>query len=269
VPPTAPPQGGPVRDAATVVLLRDGEGGLEAYLLRRVPTMAFAAGMHVFPGGVVDPRDADDVPWSGPSPADWARTFSADERLTRALVCAAVRETFEESGVLLAGPDPGTVVADTTGAAWEDERLALVDRRTALSDLLTRRRLLLRADLLRPWAHWITPVSEPRRYDTRFLVAALPPGQRTRDVGGEADRVLWVRPVDAVDAFDRGEKAMLPPTLQTLRELAGHATVDDVLEAAAGRVITPILPEMAGGGATERAVLPDGTAVPMRGAGPS
>lgn len=252
-----------LRDAATVVLLRDTPHGIEAYLLRRAASMAFAAGMHVFPGGVVDPRDADDVPWAGPDPATWAAPFAADVALTRALVCAAVRETFEESGVLLAGPDATSVVGDTTGSGWEDERLALLDRRTALLDVLHRHLLVLRADLLRPWAHWITPEGEPRRYDTRFLVAALPSGQRTRDVGGEADRVVWMCPADAVAAFDRGALALLPPTLVTLRELAAYPTVEAVLDAAADRRIAPVLPTLAGDAATARAVLPDGSDVPL------
>ncbi|MGH3360506.1 MAG: NUDIX hydrolase, partial [Nocardioidaceae bacterium] len=102
----------PVRpvDAATVVLLRDGADGLEAYFLRRQPTMAFAAGMYVFPGGRVDPRDADaDVRWVGPPPSAWAARFGCDESLARALVCAAVRETYEESDVLLAGDERDVV----------------------------------------------------------------------------------------------------------------------------------------------------------------
>jgi 8-oxo-dGTP pyrophosphatase MutT (NUDIX family) len=253
----------PLRQAATVVLLRDGADGVDAYLLRRRSSMAAFAGMHVFPGGGVDPRDADDVPWAGPRPAEWAGLFSADESLTRALVCAAVRETFEESGVLLAGPSADEVVEDTSDDAWEADRLALIDRRTALRELLERRGLVLRADLLRPWAHWITPVTEPRRFDTRFLVAALPVGQRTRDVGGEADRVTWMRPSVAVDRFAAGELAMLPPTLTTLQELAAFDTVAAVLEAAAGRRIEPILPIMVGEGAQARAVLPGGAEVPM------
>ena len=114
------------RDAATVVLLRDGTQGPEVYLLRRQTSMAFAGGMCVFPGGGVDPRDFDDELterglWAGPAPAVWADRLGCDEAKARALVCAAVRETFEESGVLLAGPSSGSVVADTTGEGWEAE----------------------------------------------------------------------------------------------------------------------------------------------------
>ena len=236
------------RHASTVVLLRDSQGndGVEAYLLRRQKTMAFAAGMHVFPGGSVDPRDetlSTDA-WTGPTPTEWAGLLTADERLATALVCAAVRETFEESGVVLAGPTADEVVADTTGDDWESDRQALLDRSLSFAELLARRGLLLRADLLRPWSHWITPEAEPRRYDTRFFVAALPPGQRTRDVGGEADRVIWMRCDDALDRFERRELGMLPPTAFTLAELASYKSVADVLAAGDARDVKPVLPKI-------------------------
>jgi 8-oxo-dGTP pyrophosphatase MutT (NUDIX family) len=230
------------RDASTVILLRDSPQGLLVYLLRRVSSMKFAPGAYVFPGGSVDRRDGDlAVAWSGPSPAEWGEAFGATETLARELVCAAVRETFEESGVLLAGPAPDAIVPDTSGDDWEVDRQALLDRSQSLAELLARRGLVLRGDLMRPWAHWITPEIEERRYDTRFFVAALPDGQRTRDVSTESDRVTWVRPGDAVAAARRGEMPMLPPTLVTLTELAAYDSVADVL--AAGRSVRPRLPE--------------------------
>jgi 8-oxo-dGTP pyrophosphatase MutT (NUDIX family) len=234
------------RHAATVVLLRDAGNGMEAYLLRRQKTMAFAAGMYVFPGGSVDPRDESlpDSAWVGPHASEWAPILTADDALAKALVCAAVRETFEESGVVLAGSDADGVVADTTADDWETDRLALLDRSLSLAAMLDRRGLVLRADLLRPWAHWITPEVEPRRYDTRFFVAALPQGQRTRDVGGEADRVTWARPSDALAAFERGELGMLPPTAFTLGELAAYDSVTDVLAAGDARDVKPVLPKI-------------------------
>ncbi|MFL6137733.1 MAG: NUDIX hydrolase [Frankiaceae bacterium] len=235
----------PPRDAATVVLLRDGAAGLEVYLLRRVATMPFAPRMHVFPGGSVDPRDADTaVRWAGPAPSEWAEVLHVDEPLGRALVHAAVRETFEESGVLLAGPDAASVVEDTTGEDWEADRLALVDRSLPLAAFLERRGLVLRTDLLRPWAQWVTPELEERRYDTRFFVAALPGGQRPRQVGGEADRVAWLPVRAAVERHRAGELGMFPPTIATLVELSAHASVEDVLAASAGRVITPLMPRI-------------------------
>ncbi|GAA0362974.1 hypothetical protein GCM10009530_10790 [Microbispora corallina] len=231
----------PARDAATVVLLRDDPAGLEVYLLKRKPTMAFAAGAHVFPGGSVDPRDTDHaVAWAGPSPAEWGEALHADEGTARGLVCAAVRETFEESGVLLAGRDDDTVVDDTTGDDWEADRLALIARTLSFAEFLDRRGLVLRSDLLKAWAHWITPVVETRRFDTRFFVAALPPGQRTRDVGGEADRVAWLRPADALTRARAGEVVLMPPTFHTLTEMATFETIGDVF--ASDREITTVLP---------------------------
>jgi 8-oxo-dGTP pyrophosphatase MutT (NUDIX family) len=229
----------PTRAAATVALLRDADGGPEVYLLRRVRAMAFAGGMHVFPGGSVDPADAHAaLSWSGPPASAFAQAFSCDEPLARALVCAAVRETFEESGVLLAGPSPDEVLADVSTDEWEAERVALEAREQSLSDLLTRRGLALRADLLRPFAHWITPEVEPKRFDTRFFVARVPQGQVCRDAGSEADQRLWLRPQEALD---RG-LMMLPPTAVALADLAGHDDVESAL--AAPRTIRPVLPKL-------------------------
>jgi len=236
------------RPSATVVLLRDAvdSSGVEAYLLRRVVSMAFAAGMHVFPGGSVDPRDAElpDLAWAGPPPAAWSGQLNSDDALARALVCAAVRETFEESGVLLAGHLYAEVVVDPRGESWEADRQALLDRSLSMAKLLERRRLVLRSDLLRAWAHWITPEAEPRRYDTRFFVAALPAGQRTRDVGGEADRVGWLSPAAALEAQRRGAVGMLPPTAITLTQLLPYADVAEVLRAAPGRDLRPRMPRI-------------------------
>jgi len=237
----APPA---ARDSATVVVLRDAAGhGVEAYLLRRVQSMAFAAGRYVFPGGSVDPRDADaDVPWAGPPAAGWAAALTADEPLARALVCAAVRETFEEAGILLAGPDDETVAA--LDGTWGTARESLLDRSASLSELLTSKGLRVRADLLRPWAHWVTPEIEPRRYDTRFFVAALPAGQEPLHFAGESDRAEWVRPTDALARQATGEIGMLPPTAFTLAELAEFGSVAEVMAAAQARDVRRVLPKI-------------------------
>jgi len=229
----------PCRDAATVVLLRDRPTGPEVYLLRRVQAMAFAGGMHVFPGGSVDPADAEaHVRWAGPSAARWAEALGASEPLARALVCAAVRETFEESGVLLAGPSEHELLADVSCDGWEAEREALEAREQSLSQLLGRRGLVLRSDLLRPLAHWITPEVEPKRFDTRFFLAQLPAGQVCRDVGGEADDRVWVRPDQALEQ----RLAMLPPTVAVLQDLLGAPDVAAAL--AAPRILATVLPAL-------------------------
>jgi 8-oxo-dGTP pyrophosphatase MutT (NUDIX family) len=230
------------RRAATVLLLRDTDGGGPAvHLLRRRASMAFAGGAYAYPGGGVDPRDERPVGWAGPSREAWAAALGTTPAVAQAVVCAAVRETFEESGVLLAGPGPGTVVADTTGADWEADRAALAGHDLSFADFLARRGLVLRSDLLGPWARWITPEFEERRYDTWFFLAVLPAGQRTRDVSGEADHTVWLRPAEAAAGYDRGELSMLPPTITTLRALVPYASAAAALAAAAARDLTPVL----------------------------
>jgi 8-oxo-dGTP pyrophosphatase MutT (NUDIX family) len=238
------------RDAATVVLIRPGDGAPEVYLLRRQTSMAFAAGMCVFPGGGVDQRDFDhSVAWAGPPPATWAERLGASEELARALVCAAVRETFEESGVLLAGASADEVVADTTGAEWETDRLALEGKELSFTEFLDRRGLVLRTDLLGVWSGWCTPVFEPRRFRARFFVAVLPAGQRTRDVSTESSSVIWLDAGEACDQVDAGQLGMLPPTYLTCLEIAQFATPDEVLAVARDRRVEIFTPEVEGSGA--------------------
>ncbi len=241
------------RDAATVILLRDTANGLEVFLQRRVAAMAFAAGMTVFPGGGVDARDADaSVRWAGPPASEWARWFGGTEPVARALVCAAVRETFEESGVLLAGTEDG-VVADAN--RYADARRQLVSREFSLAAFLDGAGLTLRADLLRPWAHWITPPQETRRYDTRFFVAVLPEGQRADGETTEAESSGWQRPQDALADADAGRSMLMPPTWYTLRELTEFDTAADAL--AAERRIQAIIPTLVRDGDRVRVIVED------------
>ena len=237
------------RNAATVVLMRDGATGPEVYLLRRQTTMAFAAGMCVFPGGGVDPRDfSEDVAWAGPSVSDWAARLDCTDELARALVCAAVRETFEESGVLLAGPSADTVVEDTTSHDWEADRVALESRTLSMTDFLVRRGLVLRTDLLGAWSGWLTPVFEPKRYRTWFFVAMLPGAQVTRDVSSESSSVTWLPALSAVEAVESGEMLMLPPTYLTCLEIGQHDSVPAAQEAAMSRTVDMFTPEVISAG---------------------
>jgi 8-oxo-dGTP pyrophosphatase MutT (NUDIX family) len=250
------------RQAATVLLLRDGVPGLEVYLLRRIKGMPFAGGMTAYPGGGVDPRDGDtEIAWAGPPPAQWAEAFGCDERTARELVCAAVRETFEEAGVLLAGSDDGSVVPDVSGDDWEDQRQALLTRELSLAELLAGRGLALRSDLLRPFAHWITPPAEPRRYDTKFFAAALPVGQEARHVSGEADEADWLTPTAALAELSAGARPMLPPTTHTLGQLEPFPDVAAALAGSPPEPLHPISPTFEKTADGMWAVLPDGTRI--------
>lgn len=252
-PAETPAQPATPRDASTIALLRDGSHGVEVFLLHRVAGMPFAGGMTVFPGGSVDPRDDDvDLGWAGPGPDWWAARLQCSTDAARRLVCAAVRETFEECGVLLAGPTADTVVADTSG--YGEVRQGLVDRELSFAEFLAGEQLVLRADLVRPWANWITPPEEPRRYDTRFFVAALPQGQVADGVTTEADETGWQTPEEAIADWRSGRRGLLPPTWVTLTEIGAFATVAQAL--AAQRTIAPVVPRVVRDGDVLRVVLP-------------
>lgn len=253
VPPEPPDPPATPKEAATVMLVRDTAAGLEVFLQRRVRGMAFAGGMTVFPGGGVDQRDADtSIAWHGPDAEWWAERFSCEVGLARALVCAAVRETFEESGVLLAGPDSNSVVADVR--PFSSAREQLVNRELSFAGFLADAGLVLRADLLRPWSNWVTPIEESRRFDAKFFLARLPEGQRADGDTSEAQETRWQRPGDTLDDWKAGRAALLPPTWTTLAELEDRATVADAM--AAERVITKLMPRVARDGGTLRIVLP-------------
>ncbi|MGV0625287.1 NUDIX hydrolase [Mycolicibacter minnesotensis] len=220
----------PARPAATVMLVRDGDTALDVFLMRRHAAMEFAAGVMVFPGGGVDDRDrSTDIAWLGPDPTWWAQRFGIDADLAAALVCAAVRETFEESGVLFAGPadDSERVVADAS--VYGESRRALAAGELSFADFLRTENLMLHAELLRPWANWVTPEAErTRRYDTYFFAAALPVGQRADGENTESDRSGWFTPESAIEDFSTGKSFLLPPTWTQLDSLAGRS-VQDVL----------------------------------------
>lgn len=219
------------------MLVRDAALGLEVFTLQRVTQMAFAAGMTVFPGGGVDPLDADDaIPWAGPGAAWWAERLRLDAAVARGQVVAAVRELYEETGVLLAGPEAAV------DSEYDAARAAVAAHQVSLAALLRERGARLRADLLRPWARWVTPPGLPRRYDTFFFVAALPAGQRADCVTTEAISGGWHRPAEVLRAGERGEVGLMPPTVAMLADLAAADRVDDLL-------------------ATERALEPHTTAL--------
>jgi 8-oxo-dGTP pyrophosphatase MutT (NUDIX family) len=242
----------PVRDAATVVLLRDGAEGIEAWLLTRVTQMAFAPGMTVFPGGRVDDADSD-LPLLGDVSALAARAGCSDTT-ARALLGAAVRETFEETGVLLTVPS-----ADLSGARGDVEL-----GRVAFGELLRANGLAIDAGILHPWSRWVTPAGEVRRYDTRFFVGALPDGAEAQDVTSESSEASWIPVGLAIEQARRGKRQMLPPTMATLASLLPFPAVAEALASSDTRSLDPIRPEIRiGADGSVSVELPDGTLVPI------
>ena len=227
------------RAAATVVLLRDGRDGLEAYLQLRPMGLGFAGGLWVFPGGRVDEGDRDpavEASWAGPPPAAWAERLGLPAEEARGHVVAACRETLEEAGLLLATPAPGA-------GELEEARRELLAGSAGFAEVLARLGVRLDAGRLRYWAWWVTPEVEPRRYDTRFFVAGLPDDAAVTAHLAEVERERWLPPAAAAAAQDL---PMLPPTRYTLRDLATFATVDEALAAGADRRVERVLPELDG-----------------------
>jgi len=255
----------PLADAATILLLRQSEAGPEVYMQRRNSRLAFAAGMYVFPGGRLDPQDFDpEVPFIGPVPQPVPFAVGGDivlhrpgpadaARVYRALVAAAIRETVEEAGVLLAEARGGAASASTARTVRDE-----LERGTPLAGALRRAGLSLRLDRLVAVSHWMTPAVEVRRFDTRFFAALLPEGQQAHSASGESDTGLWVRPADMLRRAAEGEVFMLPPTVAALRTVGRFEQADAVV--AQGHVprLRPVLPHPYRAGDEVRWRLVDG-----------
>jgi 8-oxo-dGTP pyrophosphatase MutT (NUDIX family) len=213
----------PPRAAATVVLFRPAAAGPEVLLTLRPSSMAFAPDMYVFPGGAVDPSDDDPrlAARSVLGPADAAAALGGGGRAGLERYIAAIRELFEEAGVLLADPRP-----DPARAAAA--RAALLDRRSSLADVAEDLDVRLRTDLLVPTSHWTTPPIMARRFDTRFFAAELPPGAEVTFAPDEVVAHRWATPRGALDAMAAGEIAMWVPTGATLQQLEHVRDLDDV-----------------------------------------
>lgn len=224
---------GELRLATSVVLVRDGATGVEVFLLERAAGMAFAGGMTVFPGGGLDGADRDALAEGlvdEDAAARAARSWAMSPAQAAALVACAARETFEETGVLL---------ADTPPAAGTRARLTA--REIGLREVAGR----LDADRLRPWARWVTPEAMPRRYDTAFFLAGVPEGQEPDGATSEAVGAAWCAPGRALREWEDGQRALMPPTWAVLSELAAATSSGDtnaLLAAAAGRRPEPVTP---------------------------
>jgi 8-oxo-dGTP pyrophosphatase MutT (NUDIX family) len=255
--PARPPAdvvGVPIRDAATVILLRDSATGPpEVWMLTRTSQMTFAAGMSVFPGGRVDPGDAS-LPWAGRPPEVFAAELGSTVTEARAFVGAAVRELFEETGVLLSSPAGDLARFQPAVEAGE----------LSFARLLTDHGLAIDADALRPWARWITPAGETsRRYDARFFVVALPSGAEPADLTSESTTASWTTAAAALSDHRERRRMLMTPTMTVLAALAAYASVAEIMAAAADQPLQPVRPRLVRNESGARLIeLPDGTLMP-------
>jgi 8-oxo-dGTP pyrophosphatase MutT (NUDIX family) len=234
--PDRPPE---ARPASTVVLLRDAEDGPEILLMRRHRASGFVPGAWVFPGGRVDPGD------SGPPLFERVRGLPARPEPRAGFWVAAVRELFEETGVLLARDRSGAWAPDAASSGRvAGLRKDLMAGIATLLDVLAADDLVMDASGTVHVAHWITPVVEPRRYDTHFFAAALPPGRQATLDGRELTHALWLSPAAALERFAQGDLPMVFPTVKTLQSLRGFRSADHALDALRDRDVPPLLPRI-------------------------
>ena len=233
----------PLRPAATVVLLRDAPAGLEVFLMKRHTLSDVLGGAYVFPGGKVDAADAelDIAHLDQPLPVLHAGLNEADisERTAGGLYVAAMREAFEESGVLFA-QGMGTQDIDTARVA------ALLREGHGFNAVLARMSLRLHTRSLVPWSRWITPTMPSitnKRFDTRFFVSAVPAGQVAVHDNHETTDSIWLSPRMALQQYWSGQIALAPPQIMSLAHLSRHASVDSVMTQARGRMPPLIQPE--------------------------
>ncbi|MYJ76418.1 MAG: NUDIX domain-containing protein [Gammaproteobacteria bacterium] len=224
----------PIRKAATILLLRQGDAGVEVFMVQR-PGRGIFPNLHVFPGGKVDPAD-DGLAHLCDGLDD--RQASAQLGLPSGGLrywVTAIRECFEECGVLLAYRDgqPFQPSGDEERARFDGYRNALAARRDSLPALAEREGLRLATDRVLYFSHWITPATAPARFDTRFYATHMPEGQQPFCHSGETVAGTWVRAADALARFDAGRWQMIHPTLTTLRTVSGFETLDALLGAVA------------------------------------
>ena len=262
--PPAPLTEIPLRDAATVMLVRDAPdgGGLEVAMLRRNLNSDFVGGAYVFPGGAVDPDDRHanlDAVCVGRTDTDASERLGV-EHGGLAFWVAAIRECFEEAGVLLARHTDGDVItfADpVVDARFIEHRRAVDSGERRLVEICAEEDLQLIVDDIYFFSHWITPEGAPRRYDTRFFVARAPEGQVPLHDDREVIANLWIRPADALARYRAGEFDLVFPTMRSLMALERFACADDALAAAAAvNQVPAILPRIVEDASGYRILLP-------------
>ena len=251
-----------MRDAATVMLVRDVDDGMEVFMLRRNLKSDFVGGAYVFPGGAVDEADrhADlEAVCEGRSDDEASVLLNVD-RGGLAYWVAAIRESYEEAGVLLAYNLDGDVIsfaADDMAERFRVHRKAVDSGDLRLIEVCELEHLRLAVDQIHYFSHWITPVGPPRRYDTRFFVAAAPAEQVPLHDDRETIASLWVRPADALARHRAGELDMIMPTISNLEAIVRFNRSSELLEAAAAiGEIPAILPRIANVGDGVRILLP-------------
>lgn len=256
------PEQVPVRDAATVMLLRDGSDGPEVCLMQRNLNSDFVGGAYVFPGGAVDPADADaDVADRCPDLDD----AEASRRLGLAVGglafwVAAIRESFEEAGVLLARHADGRrldLSGPGTAERFAGHRDDVDNERRTIAEVAVQEDLHLDVGQLHYFSRWITPLGAHRRYDTRFFVCAAPEGQEVVEDSRELIGTQWLTPAEALRRHDAGDITMIFPTVRTLVALSRFDRADAVLDhARAQSRVEGILPTISDGDDGMRIVLP-------------
>ncbi len=235
-----------LRDAATVLILRDGTEGLEVFMLRRNLNSDFVGGAYVFPGGAVDPADrsADLEPLcEGRSDAEASRRLGIDSG-GLAFWVAAIRESFEEAGVLLALDSGGDIVDLDHHAGierWAAHRTAVDSGTRRLVEVCQTEGLRLAVGAIHYFGHWITPEGAPRRYDTRFFITGAPVRQTPLHDDHEVIANEWLRPADGLARVAAGELTMMPPTTASLRAISRFATAAEALAAATEIVDVPTI----------------------------
>lgn len=221
----------PIRDAATVIIARDASDGPHVFLVRRSARSSWLPERYVFPGGGVDPDDRTHA-------AALVRGSAGD--VDPAYVFTAARETFEEAGVLFADRAVGH-------EALAQARRALLAGDRTFAGVLGDLGVSVDASLLRYFSRWITPSTEPRRFDARFFVARVPAGQRAEADAAEVHDGRWMRPPDVLDAHGRGEIGLIFPTIKHLERIAPYGSVDALLAFASAKPIVPITPDVQDG----------------------
>lgn len=226
----------PIVPAATVLLLRDTADGMEVFMVVRHHQIDFASGALVFPGGKADPQDFE------PELRDLADGGNADDKLFAAEV-SALRETFEECGILLANDSATNKMIDgVTLASLQKHRQPIVDGELKFADMLKDHGLRLQCGELGHFAHWITPEMMPKRFDTHFFVAVAPQDHLALHDGHESVDSVWIRPADALAEAEAGTRTIIFPTLRNIEKLAKHDTVSAAISACNGVAPVPVLP---------------------------